>query len=126
LNAAAEAELAAEAEDALPDRLDDGRQAVAAEVRPVVVQDRRLALALREQLQDAAHVRPGAAAGELAVAERAGAALAEEVVALGVERAAFVEGAHVADAAADGRGAFEHQRGGPPPGPEAGWQQASS
>ena len=57
-----------------------------------------VALALGEQFQDAQHVRPGAAAGQLAVGERAGAALAEEVVALGVERPAGVEALHVADA----------------------------
>ena len=48
----------------------------------MVVEDRRLALALGEQFEHAAHVGAGAAAGELAVAERAGAAFAEQVVAL--------------------------------------------
>ena len=90
-----EAHLAAELLDLAADRLDDGRQAVAAEVRAVVVEDARLArllaLALGEQLQHAQHVRPGAAAGQLAVGEGAGPALAEEVVALGVERPAVVE-----------------------------------
>ncbi len=55
-------------------------------MRPVFVDDRRLAVAVGEDLQDAGDVGPGAARGELAVAERAGAPLAEEVVALGVER----------------------------------------
>ena len=109
-----EPHLAAELLDLAADRLDDGRQAVAAEVRAVVVEDGRLArllaLALGEQFQHAQHVRPGAAAGQLAVGERAGAALAEEVVALGVERPAVVEGLHVADAVVDARAAFEHDR----------------
>ena len=50
------------------------------------------------------------AAGQLAVAERAGAPLAEEVVALGVERPAGVEPADVGDAVLDGPAALEDQR----------------
>ena len=69
-----------------PEGADDQRQAVRAEVGPVLVEDRRLAVAVGEDLQHAPDVGAGAAAGQLAVAERARAPLAEEVVALGVER----------------------------------------
>ena len=79
-------------------------------MRPGIVEDRRLPLALGEQFEHAAHVRPGAAAGQLAVAEGAGSAFAEEVVALRIERAALVEGADVADAVAHRSAALEHER----------------
>jgi hypothetical protein len=111
LDLAAKTNFAAERLDPLPQRLDDGRQAVAAEMWAVLVQDRRLALALREEFQDALHVRSGTAGSQFAIAERAGAAFAEQVVALRVERAAGIERLNVADAVANGRSAFEHQRG---------------
>ena len=57
------------------------------EMRPVFVDDRRLAVAVGEDLQHVGDVGARAARGELAVAEGAGAPLAEEVVALGIERA---------------------------------------
>src|SRR5262249_60782875 len=107
---AGEADLAAQRLDALAERLDDRGQAVAPQVGAVLVEDGGLALALGEQLQDAAHLGPGAAAGELAVAERAGPALAEEGVALRVERPARVEGAHVADPVRARTAALPHQR----------------
>ena len=53
---------------------------------------------------------PGAAGGQLAVAEGAGASLAEEVVALGIERPVLVEPADVGDAVLDGPAAFQDQR----------------
>ena len=70
-------------------------------MRPVLVEDRRLAVALGEDFEDALDVGPGAAAGQLAVAERARPPFAEEVVALGVERPAGVEPADVGDAVLD-------------------------
>ena len=77
----------------------------------MVVEDRRLALALGEAASSTRRTSgPRAAAGELAVAERAGAPFAEQVVALGIVRAAGVEGPHVGDALADRAAAFEHQR----------------
>ena len=80
-------------------------------MRSMVVEDARfarlLAFVLREDFEHANHVRPGAATGELAIAERAGAAFAEEVVALRLEFAALVKGLHVADALRDRRAAFE-------------------
>ena len=56
------------------------------------------------------HVGPGAARGELAVAEGAGAPFAEEVVAFGVERPALVEAANVGDPILDGPAALQDQR----------------
>ena len=76
----------------------------------MIVEDRRLAFALGEDLQDAAARRARCAAGQLAVAERAGAPFAEQVIAFGIVRPAVVEGGHVADPLADGLAAFEHQR----------------
>ena len=66
-------------------------------------------MAVGEDLEDAADVGAGAAAGQLAVAERARASFAEEVVALGVERPAGVEPADVGDAVLDRAAAFEDQ-----------------
>ena len=110
LDAAREAHLAAQRFDAAADRLDHGRQPIAAQVRPGVVEDRRLALALGEQFQDAAHIGAAAATGQFAVAEGAGAALAEKVIALRIERAALVEGADIADALAHRSAALQDQR----------------
>jgi hypothetical protein len=93
----------------LPLRLDDGGEAVAAQVRAVVVEDRRLALALGVELEDAADVGAGHAAGELAIGKGAGPALAEEVVALRVVRPAAVEGADVMDPLVDWGPAFQDQ-----------------
>ena len=62
-NPAVEADLTAMGLDPLADGLDHGGQAVAAQVRTVLVQDRRLALALGEQFQDSPHVRSRAAIG---------------------------------------------------------------
>ena len=61
-DATCEAHLAAQRLDAAAQRLDDRGQSIAAQVRAVFVEDRRLALALGEKFQDAPHVRPGAAA----------------------------------------------------------------
>ena len=61
-------------------------------------------------MQNAANVRAGAAVGELAVAERAGPALAKEIIALRIVRAALVEGADVVDAVAHRPAALQHQR----------------
>ena len=86
LDPAREADLAPEFLELAPEGADDQRQAVRAEVGAVLVDDRGLAVAVGEDLEDAVDVGAGAAAGQLAVAERARAPLAEEVVALGVER----------------------------------------
>ena len=88
LDPAGEADLAAQLLELAPEGPDDQRQAVRAEVRPVLVDDRGLAVAVGQDLEDATDVGAGAPGGQLAVAERARAALAEEVVALGVERPA--------------------------------------
>ncbi len=89
--------------------LHDQRQAVRPEMRPVFVDDRRLAVAVGEDFQDTGDVGAGAARGELAVAEGAGPPFAEEVVAFGIERSIFVEPADVGDAILDGPAAFEDQ-----------------
>src|SRR4051812_50053952 len=104
------AHLAAALDDAAAQRLDHGGEPVASQMRPVIVHDRRLPFRRREELEHAPHLGPRAAAGELAVAERPRAALAEEVVALGIESSALVEALDVADAVADRRAALEHER----------------
>src|SRR5689334_4124878 len=76
----------------------------------IIVEDRRLALARGEQLQDAAYVRPAGTAGQFAVAERAGPAFAEKIVALRLEGAARVEACHITDALPHRRPAFEDER----------------
>src|SRR5207248_1361991 len=63
-----------------------------------------------KEFQHALHVGSAAAAGELAITEGAGAALAKEVIALRMERPAAIERSDVADAIADGPAAFEQQR----------------
>ena len=78
-------------------------------MRPVFVDDRRLAVTVGEDLQDTGDVGARAARGELAVAESAGAPLAEEVVALGIERSRFIEAADVGDPVLDGPAAFQDQ-----------------
>ena len=54
LDPAGEADLAAQLLELAPERADDQRQPVRAEVRPVLVDDRRPAVALGEDLQHAA------------------------------------------------------------------------
>src|SRR5437588_5982299 len=97
-NSAAEAHLAAHGLDPAANGFDHGRQAITPRMGSLVVEYGGLTFALREQFQHPAHVRPGVAAGQLAVAERPGSAFSEKVVALGVERAAAIEGVDVADA----------------------------
>ena len=110
-----EAHLAAVVLDLAADRLHHRGQAVAAEVRAVVVEDARLARLLPLHSANSSstrhHVRPGAAAGQLAVGEGAGAALAEEVVALGVERRRRRRTAFTSRMRSfTSRAAFEHER----------------
>ena len=58
LDPAVKADLAAQRFDPPPQGLDHGRQTIAAQVRAIIVKDRRLALALGEQFQHAAHFGP--------------------------------------------------------------------
>ncbi len=76
----------------------------------MLVENRRLALALGEQFEHALNVRAAAAAGEFAIAEGAGAAFAEEIIAFGMECAAGVELFDVADPLVDRRAALQHER----------------
>src|SRR5690606_30993404 len=99
---AAEAVLAAERLDLPPEVAADEREAVAAEVRPAFIQQRRFPAALDEPLEHPIDVRSRKPASELAVAEAAGPALAEEVVVLGIVRSAAIE-------RADGGNAFLHR-----------------
>ena len=78
-------------------------------MRAVLVDDRRPAVALGEDLQDAGDIGARAAGGELAVAEGAGPAFAEEVIAFGIERPVLIESAYVGDAILDGAAALEDQ-----------------
>jgi hypothetical protein len=66
------------------------------------------ALHCDEQVVDEVDERRADAAGELAVREGPGPALAEEDVALRVVRPALVEGVHDAHAPLDARPALEH------------------
>src|SRR5437016_5017461 len=77
---------------------------------PIIVENRRLAFALGEKLEYAPHLRPGAAAGQLAVAKGAGAAFAEEVIAFRIKRPAGVEAVDIVNALAHAAAAFEDQR----------------
>jgi hypothetical protein len=79
-------------------------------MRSVIVQDRRLSLALREQLEHAPHIWTARSAGQFAVAECARAAFAEKIVALRLKRAARIKAMHVANALAHCRAAFQHDR----------------
>ena len=110
LDTAVEADLAAERFDAPPQGLDDGRQSIAAQVRSIIIKDGWLPLALGEQFEHPANIRPRRAAGEFAVAEGPRPAFAEKIVALRIEGAAAVEGLHVADALMNGRAALEDER----------------
>ena len=75
----------------------------------MLVDDRRLAVTFGQDFEDARHVGPGAARRQLAVAEGARAPLAEEVVALRVERPVLVESADVGDPILDGSTPLEDQ-----------------
>ena len=76
----------------------------------MVVENRRLALAGREQFQHAANIRSGTAAGELAVAERAGPPFPEQIIAFRIERSAGIEGMYIANPVSYGATSLEHQR----------------
>ena len=80
LDATIESHFAAERFNPPADRLDDGRQSIAAQVRPMFIQDRRLAFAFGKEFQDAIDIRTTGSRGQLAVAERAGAAFAEQII----------------------------------------------
>src|SRR5262249_31051690 len=71
-------------------------------MRPGPVEDRGLPLSLGQQFQHAANLGPGAAAGQLAVAEGPGASFAEQVVAVRIKRPTSVEGANIVNALAHG------------------------
>src|SRR5205807_5803106 len=105
----AEANLSAECLNFTPNRLHYSRQTIAAEVRPIFIKNGRFALAFREKLEHAANIRPGAAAGKLTVAECAGPAFAEQIVALGIERTAGVESTNVVDPIPHRLAALQHQ-----------------
>ena len=70
---------------------DQHGQPIAAQMRPVLIADRGLAAALDHLLEDPVHIRAAHPAGQLAIAERARAAFAKQVVVLAIERAAPVE-----------------------------------
>ena len=97
LDPAGEPDLAAHRLELAAEGPHDQGEPVRAEVRLGLVDDRGLAVAVGQDLEDLEHVGAGVPAGELAVAEGAGAPLAEQVVALGVEHAAAVEPADVGD-----------------------------
>ena len=107
---AREPDLSAQGLHLAPECADNQRQAVGAQVRTLLVEDRRLAVAIGQDLEDLEDVGAGHARGELAVAESAGSPFAEEVIALRIERPALVEAADVGDALLHGPAALEDQR----------------
>ena len=109
LDPAGEPDLAPQLLELPAEGPDDQREAVRAQVRLGLVDDRRLAVAVGQDLQDPEDVGPGVPAGELAVAEGPRAPFAEEVVALGVEQATAVEPADVGDPVLHVPPSFEDQ-----------------
>ena len=107
---AGEADFAAQRFKLAPEGANHERKPVRAQVRAVLVDDRRPAVALGEDFQDARHIGARAARRELAVAEGPGPALAEEVIAFGIERPVLIESADVGDAILDGAAALEDER----------------
>ena len=94
--------------EALAEVSDDLRQPVRADVRSRVRQDARGRPARGQQAEDEVHIAPlGRAGVELAVAERACAALAEAVVGVRVDHALAVEAGQKGSAAADVWAALE-------------------
>ena len=110
LHAAREPDLAAELLELPAEGAHDQRQAIRSQVGTVLVDDRRLAVAIGQDLEDSRHVGTGVPRGQLAVAERTGASLAEEVVAFRIERSPGVEPTNVGDAILDGPAALQDQR----------------
>jgi len=82
--------LAAVLFDLAADRLHDGRQAIAAQVRRMVIENirpaRLLPFAFGEQFEHAQHIRAGSTARQLAVGEATGPTFAEQVVVLRIVR----------------------------------------
>src|SRR5690606_6798526 len=105
-----EADLAAGLLDLPTQGPDDEREAIRPEVRPVLIDDRGLAVAIGHDFEDPTHVGPSSSAGELAVAEGAGTPLAEEVVRLGIDLPAGVERPDVGDPVLDRPPPFEDER----------------
>ena len=108
--AAGEADFAAQGLNLLAEGLHDGRQTIAPQMGPVFIEDGRLALAGREQFQDSAHIRSGAAASQFAVAESAGPTFAEKIIAFRIQRAAGIKGLDIVDAVAHRPAALQDQR----------------
>ena len=109
VDAGPEAHGAGGAPDRLPHRLDDARQAVRPDVGPPAREDLRRRTVRHQRLQNAAHRTAGCAARvELAVGVRAGAALAEAVVRLGIDGLPAVRGREGAPSRLDVAAALEH------------------
>ncbi len=90
-----EAHVAAQGDDLLPQRAHDGLQVIGAHVGLCLPEDRLRRARAAERLQHGPAARVPDAAVQLAVGERARAALAELHVALRVERPAVPERGHV-------------------------------
>src|SRR3954468_4900900 len=74
----------------------------------MVIEDRGIGLALDKQLEHAADVRPRRAASQFAIAERASASFAKQVVALGIVWPTGIESPHIPNALAHSLAALEH------------------
>ena len=110
-DAGAEVVFAAVVHDALTDVLHDQRQAVAADVRMGVHQNRRIGAEGHQLVQHFADVAPFVGARkEFAVREGTGAAFAEAVVRIGVDAAGRREGGDISFAGVDIHTALQNHR----------------
>src|SRR5262245_2703933 len=76
----------------------------------MLVEDFRFAFTGGEQFEHSANIGAGPTVSQLSVAERAGAAFAEEIIALRIERSSRIEEFDVANALTHRRAAFEDER----------------
>src|SRR5262249_42752993 len=96
--------------DLAPQVADDGSHAIRSQMRPIVVADGFNSRTAAEFIEDETAARVLRPARQLAVAERPGAAFAEEIVALRQQSAAAMKRFDVAHALVHARAALEHER----------------
>src|SRR5262249_47319420 len=89
-------------------RLDDGWQAVAPQMRPIIIQDRWFALARCQDLQDSKNVGTTRSRGQLTVAEGTGSSLAKKITAFPAEVYSLIKCLHLSDAVANRTTTLQH------------------